>query len=132
MPTTESLLHAWGLWSRIEVNVGPDDAACGSAESAFRSPQCWDATRAPRVVVIPDDQALRIERCVVATGPIMAAMLRHHYIRRLPLRGRGEHALLAESIRRCGELLIASETAQNRRQSAAEEGHATHTSPAQF
>ena len=40
--TVETLLAQWALWFRVEAFVGPGHVDCGSAASAYCSPQCWE------------------------------------------------------------------------------------------
>ena len=90
-------MFQWGTWSRFDSGVGPEvDRAAGSAEGAWQSPQCWDE-RLPKTVLLNDESAMRIERCVVRTGPVFAAILRMVYIKRLYPRGRGERDLLHQA-----------------------------------
>ena len=102
--TVEQQLVAWGTWSRLDVEVGPNGAGCGSVESAYRSPQCW-TERLPKVVVIPDHEAMRVERAVIGAGVVLAAALRTHYIRLRPPHTHAQVQLLHEAVRRVGVLL---------------------------
>jgi hypothetical protein len=132
--TVEQLLVAWATWSRLDLQLGPNDAGCGSAESAYRSPQCWDERR-PRVVIIDDESALRIEKAVIGTGPILAAALRTHYIRQRPPHTRAQVQVLLEAQRRVGALLGASGCATDapeRPPRRAADAGATRTSPDPF
>ena len=105
----ESLLLSWGVWSRHDLDVGPPiDRKAASAEGFYRSPQCWNERR-PREVVIPDDEALRIERAVLATGPILCASLRSYYIHGRAPRRRAEVDVLRIAIRRVGDVLDAAQ-----------------------
>lgn len=137
MPTVivESLLHAWATWLRVEVDVGPEvDRAAGCAEGMWCSRQPWDddSRRRPRIIVIDDELAMCVERCVIATGPVLAACLRSVYVRQIPPRRRAEVALLQEAVRRVSVLLGAPERAADapeRPQRRAPDAGAMSTSP---
>ena len=103
-----ALLRAWAVWSVHDANVGPDVAhRTGSLEGGWASPQVWDADtrRQPRVILIPDDEALTIEHAVVRCGPILAASLRSYFIFQRAPRRRAEVDQLRIAVRRVGELL---------------------------
>jgi len=108
-PTTvEARLVQWGVWSRLDVNVGPQPATCRSLESQYLPPQCWEAPE-PRETLVADDEAMHVERCVLQTGVVLAAALRSHYVRRRPLRTSAEDDLLREAARRVAALLAVPE-----------------------
>ena len=133
--TTEQLLVAWGVWSRVDVNIGPEvDRAAGSLEGLYCSPQCWDERR-PRIIVIDDDTAMRVERAVLGTGVVLAAALRTFYIRQRPPHTRAQVQLLHEAIRRVAALLGAPGCAPappERPQGRAADASAIRASPDSF
>jgi hypothetical protein len=132
--TTEQSLHAWGVWSRVDVNIGPEvDHAAGSAEGMWRSPQCWDERR-PKVVLLCDDDAMKVEKAVLGTGIVLAAALRSFYIRQHPPRTRAQVQVLLEAQRRVGVLLGAgcATGAPERPQGRAADAGAISASPEQF
>jgi len=84
---------------------------------------------------ICDDEAMRIERAVIATGMVIAAALRTHFIRRHPPRTRAETQALHEAIRRAGILLGVPGCAPappERSQRRAPDAGACRKSPAAF
>ena len=132
--TTEQLLVAWGVWSRVDVNIGPEvDRAAGSLEGLYRSPQCWDERR-PRIVVINDDTAMRVEKAVIGTGVVLAAALRTFYIRQRPPHTRAQVQVLLEAQRRVAVLLGAgcAAGAPERPPRCAADAGATRISPETF
>ena len=133
--TTEQLLHAWGVWSRVDLNIGPEvDRAAGSLEGLYRSPQCWDERR-PKVVIINNDTAIRVEKAVIGTGVVLAAALRTFYIRQRPPHTRAQVQVLLEAQRRVAALLgapgCATEPPERPPRRAADAG-ATRISPDPF
>ncbi len=132
--TVEQQLAAWGVWSRVEINIGPEvDRAAGSLEGLYRSPQCWDERR-PKIVIINDDTAMRIERAVIGTGIVLAAALRSFYIRQHPPRTRAQVQVLLEAQRRVGVLLGAgcATAPPERPQGRVADAGATRISPETF
>ena len=133
--TTEQLLVAWGVWSRVDVNIGPEvDRAAGSLEGLYRSPQCWDERR-PKVVIINNDTAIRVEKAVIGTGVVLAAALRTFYIRQRPPHTRAQVQVLLEAQRRVAVLLgagCATGVPERPPRRAADAGDARRASGEQF
>ena len=74
-----AMLREWARWVTWPEPLGPKDAGCGSAESAYRSPQCWD-DRLPRPIEPDWRIGLRIEAVVRDMPKVDARVLRAWYV----------------------------------------------------
>ena len=73
------LLREWARWVTWPEPIGPEPAGCHSAESAYRSPQCWDE-RLPRPLEPDWRLGWRIEGIVRALPPHEAKAVRVWYV----------------------------------------------------
>jgi hypothetical protein len=73
------MLREWARWVTYPEPTGPKPTACGSAESAYRSPQCWDERLPKRTE--PDWRiGLLIEAVVRDMPKLDARVLRAWYV----------------------------------------------------
>ena len=73
------VMSNWSRWCRDLSGIGPDSAGCGSAESAYRSPQVWHPPE-PRAAQVLEPLAWRVEKAVYGLGQPYSALVRIEWV----------------------------------------------------
>lgn len=78
-PMLNYLLREWSRWCRDLSGIGPEQPACKSAESAYRSPQIWRPPE-PRPPEVVEPRAWRTEKAVHGLGQPYSHLIRIEWV----------------------------------------------------